>query len=671
MAKPQIDLKFGADLKDFRKGISNIDRSLKNLSGGFTALGATIGASFAVDAIRQFVSESVQLGATMEGVRGAFERFAEPGTLDNLRDAVAGTVDDLKLMQMAVRAKNFKIPMDVLAKGLRFAQQRAVETGESVDYLVESFVIGLGRESVKILDNLGISTLEIQRKTKEMGDMTTAVGAIMDEEFSKAGDRVVTTSMKIDQQRAAVANLKTEIGERLAPAYMSIVQGGLEFVNAITNTFDNFVEGYTEMFRAIGLLKKEQDRFGDSISETGKKRIQSEEKSLFKLNAMLSSLRDANLEEDKRAILIKKINTEYGTYLPNLLDEKTSLEDIRDISREINKSARERINAIILEEKIAEATKKGVEAQKELNELAVEESLMRAKGGVYAMTSKEIKKLASSGKNLGHEFHSASSEVITMEKRIKAARFELVKSEMRIESYMQKLSDLGIVTGETGGKTGDQTEEVGDYTFAVEDAAEATKEFTDEFERLNFALDSSSVPTGPIENIEEELEDASEVLEDFQGNLDRLYDKRQKLQEGFTQMGLILKSTFQDAFRPLEEGETRMEAFTDAFSRMLKQMIVDLLATAAAAALVAVAMTIAFGGVGAAGASIFGAGFEGGFGALFGKTFQGMGGLGFGGGFGNNNNGGMNIMSIIRGQDLLLVQERAGRNRNRSTGIGG
>ena len=29
MAKPQIDLKFGADLKDFRNiGISNIDRSL-------------------------------------------------------------------------------------------------------------------------------------------------------------------------------------------------------------------------------------------------------------------------------------------------------------------------------------------------------------------------------------------------------------------------------------------------------------------------------------------------------------------------------------------------------------------------------------------------------------------------------------------------------------------
>ena len=39
--------------------------------------------------------------------------------------------------------------MDVLAKGLEFAQRRAQDTGESVDYMVDSFVTGLGRrESV-------------------------------------------------------------------------------------------------------------------------------------------------------------------------------------------------------------------------------------------------------------------------------------------------------------------------------------------------------------------------------------------------------------------------------------------------------------------------------------------------------------------------------------------
>ena len=84
-------------------------------------------------------------------------------------------------MQTAVKADNFRIPMDVLAKGLEFAQRRAQATGESVDYMVDSFVTGLGRESVKILDNLGISSLELQEKTKELGSMAAAVGQIMDQ----------------------------------------------------------------------------------------------------------------------------------------------------------------------------------------------------------------------------------------------------------------------------------------------------------------------------------------------------------------------------------------------------------------------------------------------------------------------------------------------------------
>ena len=214
-----IDFKIGADLKQFRSAMGNIDHSLKKLSGGFGALGGVIGASFAVDVIRQFASESLELATQAEGVRAAFDRLNDPSLLSKLRTATAGTVDDLKLMQTAVKAENFRIPMDVLAKGLEFAQRRAQDTGESVDYMVDSFVTGLGRESVKILDNLGISSIELQEKTKELGSMAAAVGAIMDESFAEVGDRVVTASMRIDQQRAAITNLKTEIGQGLMPIY--------------------------------------------------------------------------------------------------------------------------------------------------------------------------------------------------------------------------------------------------------------------------------------------------------------------------------------------------------------------------------------------------------------------------------------------------------------------
>ena len=183
MSKQDIDFKIGADLKQFRSAMGNIDHSLKRLSGGFGALGGVIGASFAVDAIRQFASESIDLAAQAEGVKAAFDRLNDPLALQRLREATAGTVSDLKLMQTAVQAKNFRIPLDTLAKGLEFAQRRAVETGQSVDYMVDSFVTGLGRKSVMILDNLGISAAELREKMADGATMADAVGQIMDESF--------------------------------------------------------------------------------------------------------------------------------------------------------------------------------------------------------------------------------------------------------------------------------------------------------------------------------------------------------------------------------------------------------------------------------------------------------------------------------------------------------
>jgi len=236
MAKPQIDLKFGADLKDFRKGISNIDRSLSKMSSGFTALGGVIGASFAVDAIRQFASESLELANQAEGVRTAFDRINDPTLLDDLRKATKGTINDLELMKMAVKAKNFNIPLEQLGGLLGFAQQRATETGESIDYMAESIVLGIARKSIPILDNLGFSATEVREEFNSTGDMATAVGNIIKRQMGDAAEVTLTTSEKIAQQRAEIDNLKIAIGEQLQPVYnafLNEVKSGLDSINTL------------------------------------------------------------------------------------------------------------------------------------------------------------------------------------------------------------------------------------------------------------------------------------------------------------------------------------------------------------------------------------------------------------------------------------------------------
>jgi len=540
MSRTDIDFKIGADLKQFRGAMGNIDHSLRKLSGGFGALGGVIGASFAIDIIQQFASESIELASKMEGVEAAFNRLNDPNLLDNLRKATAGTVDDLKLMQTAVKAENFRIPMDTLAKGLEFAQRRAQATGESVDYMVDSFVTGLGRESVKILDNLGISTIELQAKTKELGSMAAAVGAIMDEEFEKVGARVTTTSMKVDQQRASVTNLKTEIGEKLLPVYSAFLDQTNKGLTKINFILDDKEKGYKRLFVAA---KSYFDitKFGlDLVTNP--------------LKAVLSLFGETKEE-------VEAISVEFNKGLPSI----TAWADKFDA----------------MQTQADEGAKKQREA---------------------------------------------------------------------VESYNNKLKELLPTLRQVG--------------YEIDQAFNPGEDTTGKLaHQLGFA------------EVDTELEELEGTVENFGDTFDHSFrntiDKFKEFRDEFLMVGDILRMSFEAAFAPLEEGETRLGNFREVFVQQLKMMAAQLLATAAAALILATILTIAFGGTNMAGKTMFNkAGM--GFGDLFGGLFGEMGGgFGFnGGGFGGGE-GGMNIIGMLRGSDMLVMLDRAGNNRNRLSGIGG
>lgn len=163
------------------------------------------------------VQQGVELAKQGEGIRIAFERLGRGDILDGLRQATHGTVTDLELMKAAVKFNDFKLPLDELGTMLAFAQQKAKDTGQSVDFLVESIVNGLGRKSLMILDNLGLSATEIKERMAETGDMTKAVGAIIREQMSKAGDYVETAADRAAQANVNLQNKMEELGRKFAP----------------------------------------------------------------------------------------------------------------------------------------------------------------------------------------------------------------------------------------------------------------------------------------------------------------------------------------------------------------------------------------------------------------------------------------------------------------------
>lgn len=228
----------GLDPSEFRRNIQQVDAKLKETSRLFGNLGQAIGAAFAVSQIQAFATEAIALGSQMQTVSKGFARFGNEMNLAELRKSTRGLVSDLDLMKVTVQAGNFGIPIEQMGKLLEFASRRAAETGQSVDYLVESIVTGIGRKSPLILDNLGISTTRLKEKfhgaaieAQSIADVAKAVGDIAGEELGKMGEAVDTAADKMKRLSTAWQNFKTSVGEAIAPAASG-------FLELITNTLD-------------------------------------------------------------------------------------------------------------------------------------------------------------------------------------------------------------------------------------------------------------------------------------------------------------------------------------------------------------------------------------------------------------------------------------------------
>lgn len=169
------------------------------------------------DSIAELINGGLEMAEQADGVTRAFNNLNQEGLLDNLRKATKGTVNDVQLMTAAVQANDFRIPLEDLGKYLEFAQLKAQQTGQSVDYMTNSIVTGLGRKSPLILDNLGISAAEISEKTKETGDFMKAVAEIVDTQLAEAGETYISAADRAAQKTVELQNAQKALGDEILP----------------------------------------------------------------------------------------------------------------------------------------------------------------------------------------------------------------------------------------------------------------------------------------------------------------------------------------------------------------------------------------------------------------------------------------------------------------------
>lgn len=230
---------FGGSLTN----ILGIAGKLSGVLGGITA-----GVNLA-DWFSNSVKEGVRLAEAGEGIRLAFDRLNKGNLLAKLREETHNTVTDIELMKQAVKFNDFNLDVEQMGKFLAYAQMKAKDTGESIDYMVNSITTGLGRKSLPILDNLGLSAAEIKEEMAKGGDMVTAVTKIIEKRMKEAGDYVDTAADRAKKRETELQNNLEELGRTFQPLseasstfFHSLEVGAIQAINSLAPLINQLTE---------------------------------------------------------------------------------------------------------------------------------------------------------------------------------------------------------------------------------------------------------------------------------------------------------------------------------------------------------------------------------------------------------------------------------------------
>lgn len=228
-------------------------KGVQSLVLGFRDLSRFAGLAVFATMTKEVVDLSLSMATLqgqVEGVERGFNRaFINPvETLSQVREATKGTITDFDLMKRTLQATNLGVSVEHLGTLFEFAAARAQQTGESVDYLVDSIVRGIGRKSPLVLDNLGISVTALKEKfdgasiaSKTVGEATEGVAEIAREQLEKMGGYAVTAETKVRQLAVAWENVRIAFAKKVETS------GLAEFLKLQAETLEKLIKGNEQL----------------------------------------------------------------------------------------------------------------------------------------------------------------------------------------------------------------------------------------------------------------------------------------------------------------------------------------------------------------------------------------------------------------------------------------
>ena len=230
---------------------SSLDKTAKDsqksagvIKNAFKGVGAFILAQISIDAIKGMVN----LAGEIDTVKTSFNNLTASvkgggeGLLQALKTASAGTVAELDMMKssnLAIQLMGEQVA-DKLPKMMEIARAAARAKGTEVSKMFDDIIVASGRQSVMILDNLGISSATAARyqeeyaislgKTRETLNQTQKAQAFFfavmkagKEFISTAGIETLTLGERMQVMKARGEDAAGMLAEKMIPGLNTLM----------------------------------------------------------------------------------------------------------------------------------------------------------------------------------------------------------------------------------------------------------------------------------------------------------------------------------------------------------------------------------------------------------------------------------------------------------------
>lgn len=217
-----------------------------------------------------------------------------------------------------------------------------------------------------------------------------------------------------------------------------------------SNPWGLALAGITAVVSALILFNKESEKSVDlqqELSQKAEERTNTEKQALEKL---FGTLRNVNSTQNERANAIKIINDRYGSYLKNMLTEKSNADQIAQAYNSINESLKDNIEITVRKEK-------AMKLSSEANDLAEEWKRVKAmtpaqfnkENGIVegvrgASRKAEIANLADEWATTTNQYNNLLTEIQTiLDTKGKVVEEAITPTEdKKVKTFEQKLSEI-------------------------------------------------------------------------------------------------------------------------------------------------------------------------------------------------------------------------------------